>query len=430
MNILILGSGGREHALAWKVAQSSWVQEVWCAPGNPGMDEIGPCFDIDLNNSETVVQLVKQLEPHLVVVGPEAPLADGVSDAITSAGFDVFGPSKVAAKLESSKSFAKNRMAEYGVPTARYGQFSDSIDAKSFLAEMHPPYVIKADGLAAGKGVVIVDSRNDAEVEIDAMLSGRYNEASSSIVIEEFMNGEEVSVFALTDGSSYICLPPVQDHKRIGDGDTGANTGGMGAYAPAPIVDQQLMERIQDEIISPVLNGMANDGNPYRGVLYVGLMITAQGPKVVEFNVRFGDPECQVLMAGITGDIVPVLIACASGSLCGAEKEFENYLKLHDFRPTATVVMANKGYPNKYIKGGSLSGIELANAIENVKVFHAGTDIDPLGNLVATGGRVLAVTAFGYSIESAVAKAYQGVSCIDFPDGYYRDDIAWRALTK
>lgn len=393
------------------------------------MDKIGPCFEIDVNDPETVEKLVKQLEPDLVVVGPEAPLVAGVTDTLTAAGFDVFGPSQIASQLESSKSFAKERMNAYGVPTASYGQFSDSADAKSFLSTMQSPYVLKADGLAAGKGVVIVESLREAEVEVDAMLSGKFNEASSSLVIEEFMVGEEVSVFALTDGNAFICLPPVQDHKRVGEGDKGKNTGGMGAYAPAPIVDEKLMEQIKEEIISPVLQGMANDGHPYRGVLYVGLMITAHGPKVVEFNARFGDPECQVLMAGLTGDIVPVLIACASGSLSGAESDFQEYLKLDDFQPTATVVMANQGYPDKYIKGGSLNGIELANAIDGVTVFHAGTDIDPLGNLVATGGRVIAVTASSESLNSAVAKAYQGVSCIEFPNGYYRSDIAWRALS-
>lgn len=393
------------------------------------MDKIGPCFEIDVNDPEMVVKLVKQLEPDLVVVGPEAPLVVGVSDAITATGFDVFGPSQIASQLESSKSYAKERMSAYGVPTASYGQFSDSADAKSFLATMQPPYVLKADGLAAGKGVVILESLREAEAEVDAMLSGKFNEASSSLVIEEFMEGEEVSVFALTDGNAYICLPPVQDHKRVGEGDTGKNTGGMGAYAPAPIVDGILMEKIKDEIISPVIQGMAEDGNPYRGVLYVGLMITAQGPKVVEFNARFGDPECQVLMAGLTGDIVPVLIACASGSLSGAESEFEDFLKLEEFQPTATVVMANQGYPDKYIKGGRLNGIELANAIKGVTVFHAGTDIDPIGNLVATGGRVIAVTARSDTLTSAVAKAYQGVNCVDFSNGFYRGDIAWRALS-
>lgn len=394
------------------------------------MDNIGPCFEIDVNNPEMVVALVKQLEPDLVVVGPEGPLAAGVSDAISATGFDVFGPSQIAAQLESSKSYAKERMLAYGVPTASYGKFSDSNTAKTFLSEMQPPYVLKADGLAAGKGVVIAETHREAEVEVDAMLSGKFNEASSSLVIEEFMEGEEVSVFALTDGSAYICLPPVQDHKRVGDGDTGKNTGGMGAYAPAPILTDELMRRIENEIISPVIHGMASDGHPYRGVLYAGLMITAEGPKVVEFNARFGDPECQVLMAGITGDIVPLLVACASGSLGGAEGEFKDFLKLEEFRPTATVIMANQGYPETYMKGGSLSGTELADAIDGVTVFHAGTDIDPLGNLVATGGRVLAVTASDSTLESAVSKAYQGVSCINFPNGFYRRDIAWRALSK
>ena len=428
MNILLIGSGGREHALAWKMAASPLVDVVHCAPGNPGMDAVGPCFDVAADDVDGLVKLALQVEPDLVVIGPEAPLALGLSDILRARGFDVFGPSKAAAQLEASKAFSKARMVKYGVPTATYGEFTEAGPAKAFLKKMQAPYVLKADGLAAGKGVVIAETLAEAEAEIDEMLSGKFGDASATLVIEEFMHGEEASVFVLTDGKGAVYLPAAQDHKRVGDGDTGPNTGGMGAYAPAPVVTGEIMARIKREIAEPMLKGMAKDGMPYQGVLYVGVMVTAEGPKVVEFNARFGDPECQVLMKGLAGDVVPVILAAATGGLKGNEAAFEALLELKDFKPSATVVLANAGYPGSYAKGALVKGVAAANALPGVTVFHAGTDVDSEGALIAVGGRVLNVTASGDTLREAVDRAYAGVEAIDWPQGFCRRDIGWRAL--
>jgi len=429
MKILILGSGAREHSLAWKIKQSPLVDEVFSAPGNPGMDKIGPCFDVDPADLKKVQELALQISPDLIVVGPEAPLAAGVTDALRARGFDVFGPSQAAAQLESSKGFSKDKMKEYGVPTAAYGRFTGADDAKAFLDTMTPPYVLKADGLAAGKGVVIAETREQAEAEIDEMLSGKFGEASAELVIEEFMEGEEASIFVLTDGDGALYLPACQDHKRVGDGDTGPNTGGMGAYAPAPVVTPKVMEQIITQIAEPVLSGMADDEMPYQGVLFIGVMVTNAGPKVVEFNARFGDPECEVLMAGLPGDIVPALLLCATGGLTRAHSFVAEQMGLLDFQPVATVIMASEGYPGSYAKGSVITGVEAAEAIQNVTVFHAGTDKDSDGQLISVGGRVLAVTATGSDLKSAIASAYAGVDAIDWPQGFCRRDIGWRALT-
>jgi phosphoribosylamine--glycine ligase len=319
-------------------------------------------------------------------------------------------------------------MMKYGVPTAAYGEFTQAAPAKAFLNKMKAPYVLKADGLAAGKGVVIAETLAEAEAEIDEMLSGKFGDASATLVIEEFMHGEEASVFVITDGEGAVYLPAAQDHKRVGDGDTGPNTGGMGAYAPAPVVNPEIMARVKREIAEPMLKGMAKDGMPYQGVLYIGVMATADGPKVVEFNARFGDPECQVLMKGLAGDIVPLILIAATGGLKGSEKDFERLLELEDFRPTATVVMAAKGYPGSYGKGSVICGVAAANAMDGVTVFHAGTDVAPDGALVAKGGRVLNVTASGATLREAVDSAYAGVAAIDWPEGFCRRDIGWRAL--
>lgn len=428
MNILLIGSGGREHALAWKMAQSPLVDVVHCAPGNPGMDAVGPCFDVAVDDVDGLVKLALQIEPDLVVIGPEAPLALGLSDILRARGFDVFGPSREAAQLEASKAFSKARMTKYGVPTAAYGEFTEAAPAKAFLRKMSAPYVLKADGLAAGKGVVIAESLEEADAEIDEMLSGKFGAASATLVIEEFMHGEEASVFVITDGEGAIFLPAAQDHKRVGDGDTGPNTGGMGAYAPAPVVSEEIMSRVKREIAGPMLKGMAKDGMPYQGVLYIGIMVTADGPKVVEFNARFGDPECQVLMKGLKGDIVPAILVAATGGLKGNEEAFEALLELEDFRPTATVVLAAKGYPGSYEKGSVIEGVKQAGALEGVTVFHAGTDVAEGGKLVAKGGRVLNVTASGATLREAVDRAYAGVDAINWPEGFCRRDIGWRAL--
>ncbi len=428
MNILLIGSGGREHALAWKMAQSPLVDVVHCAPGNPGMHEIGPCFDVAADDVDGLVKLALQIEPDLIVIGPEAPLARGLSDILRARGFDVFGPSKEAAQLEASKAFSKGRMKKYGVPTAAYGEFTEAAPAKAFLKKMTAPYVLKADGLAAGKGVVIAATLKEAEAEIDEMLSGKFGAASATLVIEEFMHGEEASVFVITDGEGAVYLPAAQDHKRVGDGDTGPNTGGMGAYAPAPVVSAEIMARVKREIAEPILKGMAKDGMPYQGVLYIGVMVTADGPKVVEFNARFGDPECQALMKGLKGDIVPLILVAATGGLKGSEAQFERLLGLDDFAPTATVVMAAKGYPGKVEKGSIIKNVAGANAVPGVTVFHAGTDMNSIGLLTANGGRVLNVTASGATLREAVDRAYAGVDAIDWPEGFCRRDIGWRAL--
>lgn len=428
MNILLIGSGGREHALAWKMAQSPLVDVVHSAPGNPGMDEVGPCFDVAADDVDGLVKLALQIEPDLVVIGPEAPLALGLSDILRARGFDVFGPSKQAAQLEASKAFSKARMVKYGVPTAAYGEFTEAAPAKAFLRKMSAPYVLKADGLAAGKGVVIAETLEQADAEIDEMLSGKFGVASATLVIEEFMHGEEASVFVITDGEGAIYLPAAQDHKRVGDGDTGPNTGGMGAYAPAPVVSEEIMSRVKREIAEPMLRGMARDGMPYQGVLYIGIMVMPEGPKVVEFNARFGDPECQVLMKGLKGDIVPAILVAATGGLKGSEEAFEALLELEAFQPSATVVMAAKGYPGTYEKGSVIRGIKAAQEIDGVTVFHAGTDMGAGGELLAKGGRVLNVTACGATLREAVDRAYAGVDAITWPEGFCRRDIGWRAL--
>jgi len=428
MKILIIGSGGREHALAWKIAQSPLVDEVFSAPGNPGMDKIGPCFDLDPTDLHAVQELALQITPDLIIIGPEGPLAAGASDALRARGFDVFGPSQKATQLESSKGFAKDLMQKYGVPTAAYGRFTDLTPALDFLETMTAPYVIKADGLAAGKGVVIAQTLDEAENAVEEMMTGKFGDASAEIVIEEFMTGEEASVFVMTDGEGAIYLPVAQDHKRVGDGDTGPNTGGMGAYAPAAVVDARTLELVQALIVEPMLSGMAEDGMPYQGVLYVGIMVTPDGPKVVEFNARFGDPECQVLMSGLPGDIVPALLVCATGGLVSSHAALCEMMGLSDFEPSAVVVMAANGYPGQVEKGSVIKGVDKANEIDGVTVFQAGTDVNAANELVASGGRVLGVTATGLSLKTAIETAYKGVEAIDWPDGFYRKDIGRRAL--
>lgn len=429
MNILVIGSGGREHALAWKIAQSPLVDTVWSAPGSVAMDQIGPCFDVAADDIEGQEKLALQLEPDLIVIGPEAPLALGLADLLRARGFDVFGPSRDAARLEASKGFAKDMMDRFAVPTARYGRFEDLGEAKAFLDTMPAPYVLKADGLAAGKGVVIAETREEAEAELSEMLSGKFGEASAAVVIEEFMQGEEASVFVLTDGTNTLALPPVQDHKRVGEGDTGPNTGGMGAYGPAPVMTPELMKQVEETITRPLLAGMRDEAIPYSGVLYVGLMITDEGPKVVEFNCRFGDPECQVLMAQTEADIVPALLACATGGM--PERDFLRLLPLPvEAPPAVTVVMASQGYPGAYEKGSVIANVKAAGEVDGVTIFHAGTGVNEKGDLIATGGRVLSVTATGKTLQQAVDRAYEAVGRIDWPQGFCRRDIAWRALKR
>ena len=424
MNILVIGSGGREHALSWKINQSPLVDEVWHAPGNPGMHEIGPCFDVKATDVDGIEKLCLQLDPDLVIVGPEQPLAEGLADRLRARGYDVFGPSASAARIEASKGFSKDLMAKYNIPTARYKRVRDVPSAMAFLDTLEAPYVLKADGLAAGKGVVIAETRQEADIAAKAMLAGQFGDASAELVIEEFMTGEEASLFAITDGENVVMLPAAQDHKRVGEGDTGVNTGGMGAYAPAPVITDAVLETIRRTIVIPTLKGMVAEDAMFQGVLYVGVMMTPDGAKVVEYNCRFGDPECQVLMAGLEGDIVPLLLASATGGF--SQREFDQLAPEGGFQPAATIVLASDGYPGSYEKGSVINGVETANQLAGVTVFHAGTDVTDTGDLTAVGGRVLNVTAKGHDLDAAFSRAYSGVDAIDWPEGFCRRDIGWR----
>jgi phosphoribosylamine--glycine ligase len=420
MNILLLGSGGREHALAWKLAQSPSLTKLYAAPGNPGIAEEAEVVTLEATDHAAVIAFCAEKQIGLVVIGPEAPLVDGLSDSLRAAGVPVFGPSQAAAQLEGSKGFTKDLCARAGIPTAGYVRTSSLEEARAALARFAAPYVLKADGLAAGKGVVIAATLEEAEETLADMFGGGFGGAGAQVVIEEFMQGEEASFFALTDGTAIIPFGSAQDHKRVGDGDTGPNTGGMGAYSPAPVLTPALQARVMAEIIAPTVRTMREEGNPYQGVLFAGLMLTAEGPKLIEYNARFGDPECQVLMTRLESDLVPILLACAQGSLEGVE------IALRD-ETALTVVMAAKGYPGTPEKGGAidLSGVEPGAA----KVFHAGTALKD-GTLVASGGRVLAVTATGAGVTEAQANAYAAVDAIRFPTGFCRRDIGWREVAR
>lgn len=427
MKILIVGSGGREHALAWKLKQSPRVTQIIAAPGNPGIAQLAECVPVAVDNIEGLVDLARIERPNLVIVGPEVPLVMGLADKLRAIDIPVFGPSARAAMLEGSKGFSKDFMAKYAIPTARYRRFdtTQAAEAKAYLDTFDgPPYVLKADGLAAGKGVVIPETKAEAEAEIDAMLGGKFGTASASLVIEEFMHGEEASFFALCDGETAVALAGAQDHKRVGDGDTGPNTGGMGAYSPAPILDAAMQQRVMDEIVTPTVLGMKKDGRPYRGVLFVGLMIDQKyGPRVVEYNVRFGDPECQVIMARLKDDPLPQLLACATGGLAGCAR-LERFSD-----PAVAVVMAGAGYPGEPKKGGVIRNLEEAGKTQGVTIFHAGT-AQKGDDIIANGGRVLNVTATAPTLKEAVTRAYAAVDKIDWPDGFCRRDIAWRALAR
>jgi phosphoribosylamine--glycine ligase len=423
MKILLIGSGGREHALAWRLRQSPSVTGLVCAPGNPGIAESARLADVKVTDVDGLVKLALAEKADLVVVGPEAPLAEGLANKLNAAGIPVFGPEQAAARVEASKAFTKDLCAKANVPTAASRTFTEAAPAKAFLAGLKPPYVIKADGLAAGKGVVIATDRAEAEAEIDEMLSGKFGAASAQIVIEEFLEGEEASFFALCDGMHAIAFGGAQDHKRVGDGDTGPNTGGMGAYSPAPILDAAMIERVMRTIILPSLKALADAGTPYRGVLFAGLMIGPEGPKLIEYNARFGDPECQVLMLRLQSDLAQILYAAATGKLKEAPTA------VFDPRPAVTVVLAASGYPGTPKAGGPIRNLDAANALDGVKVFHAGTSLKD-GEIVASGGRVLNVTAIGDTLQDAVRQAYKAVDLIDFKDGFCRRDIGWRSLTR
>ena len=422
MRILVVGKGGREHALAWKIAQSPLLKRLVIAPGNPGMEKLGELrADVKSDDAEAIAVLAREIKADLVVVGPELALAAGLADRLAAAGIPCFGPTAKAAQLETSKAFAKAFLERHEIPTAGYGVYEKVADARAALDVFRPPYVIKADGLAAGKGVAISPDKRDAEAEIERMLGGRFGQAGARVVIEEFMDGEEGSLFALCDGQRAVLFGGAQDHKRAYDGDMGPNTGGMGAYSPAPVFTPDLVETADRDIVQPTLRGMAVEGAPYRGVLYVGLMATSDGPKVVEFNARFGDPECQVLMMRLAGDVVPVLLACARGDVSKVPPPA--------FKPQTVicVVMAAKGYPDSPLEGSIIRGAE-QDFGPHVQVFHAGTKRRADGQLAAAGGRVLNICAEGDDIAHARERAYEAVRKIDWPGGFSRSDIGWRAL--
>lgn len=421
MNILLLGGGGREHALAWKLAQSPRCDKLWASPGNPGIAEHAEVVALDLADHAAVTAFCGEHGVDLVVIGPEAPLVDGLADSLRAAGVAVFGPSAAAARLEGSKGFTKALCERAGIPTARFVQCRTLDEAQRALAGFAPPYVLKADGLAAGKGVVIAESRAEAERALVDMFGGQFGEAGSEVVIEEFLTGEEASLFVLTDGKAIVPLGSAQDHKRVGDGDTGPNTGGMGAYSPAPVLTPALTEEALRRIVEPTVRTMREEGMPYSGILYAGLMLTDSGPQLIEYNARFGDPECQVLMMRLESDLAEVMLACAQGRLA----EVPAPVMSDDV--ALTVVVAARGYPGTPVAGG---GIELRGAeADGVRVFQAGTRSEG-GRLVASGGRVLNVTALGASVGEAHRRAYAALDGIDFADGFCRRDIGAREIRR
>ena len=423
MNILLIGSGGREHALAWALAKSPLTEKLYCAPGNAGIADVAECRPLDAADHASLISFCEENSIGLVVVGPEAPLVDGLADSLRASGINVFGPSREAAQLEGSKGFTKDLCREFSIPTAAYARCADAPSAKAAVAEMGRfPVVIKADGLAAGKGVVIAETEADATAAIDACFDGAFGSAGAEVVVEEFLVGEEASFFALVDGDNIAPMIAAQDHKRVGDGDTGPNTGGMGAYSPAPVMTDEMVQRTMDEIIRPTVAGMKARGLPFQGVLFAGLMITPEGPQLIEYNVRFGDPECQVLMMRLKSDLAQALLATAEGRLSEIE------LKWHD-EAALCVVMAADGYPGTPKKGDEIKGLKDAASDPDVEIFHAGTRRDG-ARILANGGRVLGVTARGRTVAEAQGRAYEAVEKIDWPTGFYRTDIAWRAVKQ
>ena len=418
----MLGSGGREHALAWKLAQSPSLTKLFASPGNPGIAEHAEIVEIKDGDHRGTIDFCLKNSIELVVIGPEAPLVDGLADNLRTMGFPVFGPDKEAAQLEGSKGFTKDLCAEAGIPTARYARFTSAEAALPALKEFGLPVVIKADGLAAGKGVIIAETAEAAAEAVEGMFDGDFGKAGAEIVIEEFLEGEEASFFALVDGETVLPFGSAQDHKRVGEGDTGLNTGGMGAYSPAPVLDDATTKRVMAEIVKPTVETLAKRGTPYNGVLFAGLMLTESGPQLIEYNVRFGDPECQVLMMRLEDDLLALMAATAEGRLkeLGAPKLAS--------QSAMTVVMAAKGYPGTPEKGCKIGGIDKAEA-NGAKIFHAGTSADD-GQLVASGGRVLNVTALGETLQAARDGAYAAIEKIDFADGFFRRDIGWRELER
>ncbi len=423
MNILVIGSGGREHGLCWAIAKSPLCDRLFCAPGNGGIAEVADCIPVDVADHQAVIALCHANNIDFVVVGPEVPLVAGLADDLIAANIKTFGPSAAAAQLEGSKGFTKDLCAKHNIPTAAYARFSSADPAKDYLRAQGAPIVIKADGLAAGKGVVIAETLEDAYATVDDIFGGAFGAAGAEVVIEEFLVGEEASFFALVDGTNTLALATAQDHKQVGDGDTGPNTGGMGAYSPAPVMTDALCQRTMDEIILPTVAAMAAAGTPFRGVLFAGLMITEKGPQLIEYNVRFGDPECQVMMMRLRDDVVTLLLASADGQLDHVSARWTDDAAL-------TVVMASKGYPGGYEKNTEIGNLTQAGAAEGVEIFHAGTTLSETGACLATGGRVLNVTGMGATVAEAQAKAYAAVDQVDWPEGFCRRDIGWRALAR
>ena len=423
MKILVVGGGGREHSLSWAIAKSPKCEKLFCAPGNAGIAEVAECVAISGEDVAGLVAFAKDKAIDLVIVGPEAPLVLGLVDALETEGIKAFGPSAAAAELEGSKAFMKDLFAKYNIPTAAYGRFTDYEEAVAYVRDQGAPIVVKASGLAAGKGVILAQTEDEAINALDQMMNNKsFGDAGDEVVVEKFLEGEEVSFFALVDGETALPLISAQDHKAAYDGDKGPNTGGMGAYSPAPVVTPELAQEIMNTIIQPTIDGMVAEGCPYKGVLFAGLMIKDGKPKTLEFNVRFGDPECQVLMARLQSDLVEALEAAATGTLSEIELTWREEAAL-------VVVMAAKGYPGAYEKGSEIKNLDHANVLEGVTVFHAGTK-DEDGKILAVGGRVLGVTALGSDVEQAQSRAYKAVDAIDWDEGFCRRDIGWRAITR
>jgi phosphoribosylamine---glycine ligase len=423
MNVLLLGGGGREHALAWGLRKSPMLDAFYCAPGNAGIAAIATCVSLDHSDPDAIIAFCRTNDIPFVVVGPEAPLVDGIADTLREAGLKVFGPSAAAAQLEGSKRFTKDLCREFAIPTAAYAVFEDAVNARQYAKTQTLPLVIKADGLAAGKGVTIAETVDQAFAAIDECFDGRFGTAGSEVVIEEFMTGEEASYFVLVDGTTAVPLATAQDHKRVGDGDTGPNTGGMGAYSPAPVMTPEMCDRVMHDIIEPTIAGMARRGHPYSGVLYAGLMITSAGPRLIEYNVRFGDPECQVLIPRMKSDLLAALLATAEGTLADQSIDWYDDVAL-------TVVIAADGYPGTPKSGTVIRGLEQAAADPDVEIFHAGTRCNDAGEITAAGGRVLNVTARGRTVKEAQARAHAAIDKIDWPEGFCRHDIGWRAIAR
>ncbi len=421
MNVLVLGGGGREHALCWKITQSRLLNKLYCAPANGGIKQIAEAVSLNPESADEVVRFAKDKNITLVIIGPEAPLVAGVADALTKNNIAVFGPSAFAAQLESSKGFTKDICAEYNIPTPAYARFSKCKDAHDYLDTHTAPIVVKADGLAAGKGVIIAETNQQAHDGVDMIFAGGFGSAGAGLVIEEFLTGEEVSFFVLCDGTHALPLATAQDHKRVGVGDTGANTGGMGTYSPASIMTPELIEQTLDSIIKPTLKAMSDKGYSYQGVLYAGLMLTDKGPQLIEYNARFGDPECQVLMMRLKSDILPPLLAAAKGDLSDIKLDWSSDTAM-------TVVMAAKGYPGAYKKNTLIQGLDAAEATGAV-IFHAGTK-EKDGKIYATGGRVLNIATSATTITEAQRKAYAAIEKINWPDGFNRSDIGWREIAR